>query len=555
MFLQITNKDTLGIIATSNSMTNTSTIYLLIAVIAFGLLFYFIFRPKRISPKKNYYTTSSKPKPIPIVTKEVKKEVDIIVADNHIKPKSIVVKETTVIESKEEKVVPTKEIESHTKIAEVVIAEAEEQMKEKYIGYNPINVFAQTEPLSFPYVIMPQPNCVIKFPRKGKTGRKGYKEEAFKTYIEQYFRNSHQIYDDRFLLIKNSSKPFEPDFALVNEKNGINIFLDIEIDEPYEGTNDIANRKPTHYQYADTNRNNSFKNRGWIVIRFAEIQIHQQPNSCCKFITDVLKSIHTEYSFPASLQSVPKINSVKQWTNEEARQWSLEKYRERYLGIERFGITTNEKSLIDIEETALGETIEKQVKDDQLKVNISKELALNPFHKISKAIAFNKYVSFSINNKKTILKPTVINESELSGFCYVQNKINIYPVGNIKNIEIKDNYYTVRVAGPQIGIDKVSNIVNTAIQYQKHIRMKYTRASWQSMLVDTDTGELILDSIEAEESTRTISDVQLAINALSEEHIEAYRLNSNYLTAFCNKREEQRTFRFDRIGEIEILDI
>lgn len=555
MFLQITNKDTLGIIATSNSMTNTSTIYLLIAVIAFGLLFYFIFRPKRISPKKNYYTTSSKPKPIPIVTKEVKKEVDIIVADNHIKPKSIVVKETTVIESKEEKVVPTKEIESHTKIAEVVIAEAEEQMKEKYIGYNPINVFAQTEPLSFPYVIMPQPNCVIKFPRKGKTGRKGYKEEAFKTYIEQYFRNSHQIYDDRFLLIKNSSKPFEPDFALVNEKNGVNIFLDIEIDEPYEGTNDIANRKPTHYQYADTNRNNSFKNRGWIVIRFAEIQVHQQPNSCCKFITDVLKSIHTEYSFPASLQSVPKINSVKQWTNEEARQWSLEKYRERYLGIERFGITTNEKSLIDIEETALGETIEKQVKDDQLKVNISKELALNPFHKISKAIAFNKYVSFSINNKKTILKPTVINESELSGFCYVQNKINIYPVGNIKNIEIKDNYYTVRVAGPQIGIDKVSNIVNTAIQYQKHIRMKYTRASWQSMLVDTDTGELILDSIEAEESTRTISDVQLAINALSEEHIEAYRLNSNYLTAFCNKREEQRTFRFDRIGEIEILDI
>lgn len=555
MFLQITNKDTLGNIATSNSMTNTSTMYLLIAVIVFGLLFYFIFRPKRISPKKNYSTTSSKPKPTAIVTKEVKKEVDIVVPDNRIKPKSIVVQDTAVIEPRKVKVVPTKEIEILTKIVEVVIAEDEEQTKEKYIGYNPINVFAQTEPLSFPYVIMPQPNCVIKFPRKGRTGRKGYKEEAFKTYIEEYFGNSHQVYDDRFLLIKNSSKPFEPDFALVNEKNGVNIFLDIEIDEPYEGTNDIANRKVTHYQYADTNRNNSFKNRGWIVIRFAEIQVHQQPNSCCKFISDVLKSMHTEYLFPASLQSVPKINSVKQWTNEEAQQWSFEKYRERYLGIERFGITTNEKSLIGMEETALGETIEKQVKDDQLKGNISKELALNPFHKISKAITLNKYVSFSINNKKTILKPTVINESELSGFCYVQNKVNIYPLGNIKNIEIKDNYYTVRVAGPQIGIDKVSNIVNTAIQYQKHIRMKYTRASWQSMLVDTDTGELILDRIEAEESTRTISDVQLAINALSEEHIEAYRLNSNYLTAFCNKREEQRTFRFDRIGEIEILDI
>ena len=46
--------------------------------------------------------------------------------------------------------------------------EKEEQSKEKYIGYDPINVFAQTEPLSFPYVIMPKPNCVIKFPRKGR---------------------------------------------------------------------------------------------------------------------------------------------------------------------------------------------------------------------------------------------------------------------------------------------------------------------------------------------------------------------------------------------------
>lgn len=85
--------------------------------------------------------------------------------------------------------------------------------------------------------------------------------------------------------------------------------------------------------------------------------------------------------------------------------------------------------------------------------------------------------------------------------------------------------------------------------------MKYTRASWDNYVLDTASGELILDRIEAEESIRTIMNVQLSINALAEEQIMAYNLNSNYITAYCNKHHEQRTFRLDRIGEIEILDL
>lgn len=68
---------------------------------------------------------------------------------------------------------------------------------------------------------MQKPKSVIKFPRKGKTCRKGFKEKAFKKYIEKYFRNSHQVYDDRFVLVLNSLKPYEPDFVLINEDNGI----------------------------------------------------------------------------------------------------------------------------------------------------------------------------------------------------------------------------------------------------------------------------------------------------------------------------------------------
>ena len=170
--------------------------------------------------------------------------------------------------------------------------------KPKFIGYNPINIFAQTEPLNFPIVIMPKPGCVIKFPHKGKGGRKGYKEADFHQYLTRHFSHAFQLYTDRILSVKGNSNPFAPDFAFIDEKEGVNLFLDVEIDEPYEGLNDLGKRKPTHFQYADTDRNNAFKNRGWIVIRFAEIQIHQDPAGCCLFIADVIASIHPTFKIP-----------------------------------------------------------------------------------------------------------------------------------------------------------------------------------------------------------------------------------------------------------------
>lgn len=96
--------------------------------------------------------------------------------------------------------------------------------KPKYIGYNPINIFTQTEPLNYPYVIMPSKSgCVIKFPQKGRTGRKGYKEDDFLQYIRKYFKETFKIYDDRYVLTKKNR--YEPDISLLNEKDGINIFL------------------------------------------------------------------------------------------------------------------------------------------------------------------------------------------------------------------------------------------------------------------------------------------------------------------------------------------
>lgn len=438
----------------------------------------------------------------------------------------------------------------------IIIPEKEEYSKEKHIGYNPINIFAQTEPLYYPYVLMPKSNSIIKFPRKGRRGRKGYKEEAFKSYINKYFKSNFQVFDDLFILTKNNLKPFEPDFTIIDEKNNINIFLDIEIDEPYEGTNDIQKRKPSHFQYSDVNRNNAFVNRGWIVIRFAEIQVHREPESCCKFIADVLKSINPVYIIPDSLTNYHEVKLTRRWTKDQSEQWSAEKYREKYLGITRFGSTEESELFTEVSETELGEKIEELIKDDKLlltEVDTKKPNA--KLEKMHFAINSSTYLSFLFKDKKTIVKPLKINETTLTAFCYIKNMQIVFPIHQIREIQIKNSYYTFRATLPSIGLDQITNAINIAITYQKYIRIRYTRSSWTKTLIDHNTGVLFTDRREPEESLRTINDVQLSINVLEEKHINTYKLNSNHITAYCNKREKQRTFRFDRIREIEILDL
>ncbi|MGL2963861.1 hypothetical protein ACSVH2_08605 [Flavobacterium sp. RSB2_4_14] len=552
------SKDTLGTIATDNSASNDTVFLIIIFIIMIGTLLYMLFKPKKTDIVEKDTTSSTSPKDIKsIPSKEnngVKEEFDK--PKEVTKPKPEAAATTIKKEEKKPTSEPIKEPQPKIKETEIVVPEIEEQSKEKYIGYNPINIFAQTEPLYFPYVIMPNSNCVIKFPRKGRVGRKGYKEEAFKEYIEKYFKSNYQVFDDRFILIKNSTRPFEPDFTLIDEKEGINIFIDIEIDEPYEGLNDVVNRKPTHFQFSDTDRNNAFKNRGWIIIRFAEIQVHQQPDSCCLFISDVIKSINSRYKISEALTNIKKIQKVRQWTKEEAKIWSINKYREKYLGISSFGLTAEGMTLTDINETELGDKIEEKVQDDVTFIAPKDSKITNPkLEQINSSIKLNKFLSFKYKENKTIVKPLTATETTLTAFCYIKNSERSFDIYNISDLHQKDKYFILKVAGPSIGLDQITTVVNTAINYHRHIRMKYTRRTWNNMLVDIETGELLIDRVEAEESIRTINDVQLSINALAQEHIENYRLDNNYLTAYCNKREEQRTFKFDRISEIEILDI
>ena len=208
----------------------------------------------------------------------------------------------------------------------------------KYIGYKPNTIFKQSTPTNYPFVSMPLENSVIKFPRKiaeGRIGIRGYKEADFDIYIKRYFSSngSLKFFNDRFLFISNNTKPYIPDHVLTDENNNLNLFIDIEIDEPYDG----IGRLSTHEKGKDNSRNKYFNERGWLVIRFSEIQVHQNILGCCKHIAQVIKSINPKFEIHEDLQNATDIFNVPLWLKLEADKWAKEKYREEYLGISSFG--------------------------------------------------------------------------------------------------------------------------------------------------------------------------------------------------------------------------
>jgi hypothetical protein len=217
------------------------------------------------------------------------------------------------------------------------IIKVENQLTSNKIGYEPSNLFIQNEPFTYPYVLMPKPGCHITLPKDGGSFRRGFTEDKFYKILESYFNSIVEYSNYKILFPIGNRFGYEPDIAIIDSKNNLNLFIDVEIDEPYEGLNDIRNRKPTHCVGEDSFRNNDFTENGWIVIRFAEIQIHQTPIACCQFIAQVIVSVNPNFTFHLNSYNQESLKTVKQWSITTAKIWSGNKYREEYLGIHSFG--------------------------------------------------------------------------------------------------------------------------------------------------------------------------------------------------------------------------
>lgn len=179
---------------------------------------------------------------------------------------------------------------------------------------------------NFPILKIPNHKCVVRTHRFGSTKRRGFKEASFQQAIEYFFSENFDISGNTRLNTGKSTRPFEPDIAIIG-KSEENIRIDIEIDEPYPG----ITRQPTHCLGDDINRDNYFKDRGWIVIRFSEYQVHTQEKECLKFIANLLSEINSKYAIPNELKSYAQLDKEKVWNLVKAQKWEKEKYRESYL--------------------------------------------------------------------------------------------------------------------------------------------------------------------------------------------------------------------------------
>lgn len=209
-----------------------------------------------------------------------------------------------------------------------------DQHNDLKIGFKITHIFEQEDPYKYPIVKMPINDAFLKLPRQGRSGQKGYKEADFYTLIQNKIPEIDKGVDFH-LPIPFFNKPYEPDIILFDKNT--NLYIDIEIDEPYDG----YYRYPTHVEEKDNIRDLFFTESGWIVIRFTEKQVHEQASHCIDFIKDVLNSIYKKNE-----TKISKVQDEGQWDNQQAILWEQEYYREKYLGIDEFGKLLNTSELI-----------------------------------------------------------------------------------------------------------------------------------------------------------------------------------------------------------------
>lgn len=172
----------------------------------------------------------------------------------------------------------------------------------------------------YPHIFYPTAKTVYKELIDFKNYKVGYSESFFEHKLECYFKN-HIL---KNVVIKdNKNYPYQPDYIFCYEK--YNLYIDIEIDEPYA----YKSKKPIHLD--DEKRNEYFLDKGWSIIRFAEIQIVKYPELCCKVISEHIKNLTGENIWIEGFHELENLEIVKAWNISEVHEMVSEKYRETYL--------------------------------------------------------------------------------------------------------------------------------------------------------------------------------------------------------------------------------
>jgi hypothetical protein len=160
----------------------------------------------------------------------------------------------------------------------------------------------------------------------------GVSEQFFLAKIQQFFsmasfghKHPYPGRDEKYW--------YSSDLEIILQGIGIQI----EIDEPYEG----KSKSPHHCSddSKDAKRDTFFLERDWIIIRFAECQVVQEPIACCSLIARVIADLTGDRKYLTAILSQRSsshgnqqvVTKIPTWTRKEAKLMADQNFRIQYL--------------------------------------------------------------------------------------------------------------------------------------------------------------------------------------------------------------------------------
>ena len=256
-----------------------------------------------------------------------------------------------------------------------------------YVNYNIPN---NKEDGYYAILRTPDKGCIVWPYRRRTIARRGYTESDFENELSKYLTPDVSVLGDVNILPQDGVRPYEPDIALIYSKNGLNVRIDIEVDEPYAA----VTNKPTHYiGCGDEYRDDNLNSLGWIVIRFSERQVSQQTEQCVKFVADLINNIDNTFD-NSELETISELTPDTQWTKLECQTMAKDWVRQKYLQ-HNFGHTEEPLyNIKDLKLTSFETSILNKVKPTHISRPLHKPSITEDDYENENNILYNKTNAF-----------------------------------------------------------------------------------------------------------------------------------------------------------------
>ncbi len=396
-----------------------------------------------------------------------------------------------------------------------------------------------TDKPNFPIISMPLKDALVLEAYKPKNNStKGVCENLFYENLTSHFTD---IRNSLVLPIEKKKDGYQPDLVYVDES--FNLFIDIEIDEPYDG----ITRKPTHYyNSSDRTRDYYFNEKGWLVIRFTEKQVFCQTKSCCKKIAEVVdKLINT--TLLTKFEDIFDLTTEEQWTFEEAEKMALENYREEYLGIEFSGehIESEELIIESYGNSNQTQTLPQNAKINILAIEFTTEL-LQKKQQLENLIGKHIRFEYGKNDVTDLVKIIRVEQNRnqlfMLGYSLIDNAENRYELRLIESFEVIEN--PILMEGNTK--EEIEACLNFAIENFKAIKIVYSNKD--NEVRTRSVSKLQYENLDGEYYPNYIGYLLHTIKNMD----TIYK--KDIVRGYCYFRVENRYFYLPYIKSIQILN-